>query len=191
MIRERSRAGRAAAACLVLAACAGGRAPSRPVAHVPVAKGALSLEAANARWRGARCELVSPLEVRKGPDDRGWHSSGRILIDQPGSRRFYLHVLVSGPEALGPFYVQRSVQPGARLVSTGWTLAKPAEGKGPYLELQFDRSAARARFEFQETSSFSSANFPLERLGEVEQYLRLNILKVALASDELQDVPAY
>jgi hypothetical protein len=173
-----------------LGACQAGRRPPAPVAHVPVAKGSLTLEAANARWQGASCELTVPLQIKGSPDDEGWHGSGKILINQPGTKRFYMYFAVTDPQAAGIFYSGKAIQPGARLTSRGWRLQRPDEQKGPYLDLQFERSTARARLQFQATGSFSSANFPLDRLAEVEQYVRLNLLRVAFSDEELVDVPS-
>src|SRR5262245_10885239 len=178
-------------ATVSLVACAGGRMPPAAVAMTPVAKRSLTLDAANARWQGAKCELLMPVDVKKGADAEGWHHSGRILVAAPGKRKgFYLHVNVSQPETLGMFYSGKSVQPGVTAVSGGWKLQKPEEGKGPYLEVQSDRAPAKARVEFQAMGSFSSSGFPLDRLGEIEQYVRLNLFKVTAAADEeLVDVP--
>ena len=191
---ERSAGALAAlATSLSLVACVAGRRPPAPVVLTPVPKGSLTLEAANTRWQGARCELQAPLELSKGADDEGWHRSGMIWVEQPGKGRkkgFYLYVNVSRPETLGMFYSGKTVQPGVTAVASGWKLKNPGEGKGPYLELQFDRAAARARLEFRTLRSFSSSGFPLDRLGEIEQYVRLNLFKVTAAADEeLVDVP--
>jgi hypothetical protein len=173
--------------CL-LAGCAWGPKPGTPPAlgrakDLPP----LSLEAANARWQGARCRTRLPIELKSGPDGRGWYSNGAggLYVQGTGNdTAFHIYVRASQRDP----QPGRSIGPGTELVAEGWELQKPDENKGPVLVLRFASHPGRMRFEFKTPSAFSTSGFPLSRLAEVEQYVRLYVLDVEAADEQLVPV---
>jgi hypothetical protein len=162
-------------------ACASARPEGEPTA--PAAPDA-ALEAATRRWQGARCRLTLPLEVRRQADE--WTTSGPVYVakDEGGGHEFYFQLLVESRETLGAAFEGDLLRADTPLVAEGWRFKDAESQKGPYLELRFADQTARARVEFRGVRQFNFDDFPLSRLGEVEDYCRQTLFKVEAATGE-------
>lgn len=149
-----------------------------------LAKGDASRAEANRRWGGARCRLLFDVPVRKGKDGDGWSKSTYIV---PAAGRKVrtgniVAILRVSDRDLLPGGVVRA---GTSFVADGWTFEDPKGRDGIQLELRFEGIAARARLTFAGTFGKS---FDADDLGEIERWVRLDILDVSAADERLDDV---
>jgi hypothetical protein len=146
----------------------------------------LTLEQANQRWAGASVRTRIPLGFNKGPDDNGfyWSGAGGLnVVDANGKPSFNVYPKVDNRGALR--LVDGDLAAGAALVVEGWRLQKPKDNEGAYLVLRFRDQPATMRVEFKTKSAFGTSGFPMNRLSEVEQFIRLNVFEVTTADEQL------
>lgn len=170
--------------CLLVGALiAGGRVASAS-AEAP------ALAQANARWRGARCRIRYDIEIKKGTNKEGWSRSPIMLSSGGNEKPFNFLFEVSNRDALAGILRDGRVPAGTDFVAAGWNLVDPAKQRGLYLELRFANAPVTARWWFIGRGHVSGDSFPLERLEQVERYLRIDAFALAAANDQLVAVPA-
>ncbi len=148
-----------------------------------IAKGDASLDEANRRWGGARCRLLFDVPVKKGKDRDGW-SKSVYIVPAPGRKVLKGNMgalLRVSNRDLVPGGV---VRVGTAFVADGWTFEDPKGKDGLQLELRFEGIDARARLSF--VGAFGK-DFDADDLGEIERWVRLDILDVSPADERLDD----
>jgi hypothetical protein len=164
-------------ACRGLAWTVLGLAAAAWLAGAGEATAALSLNEANAFWRGAACALRIPIEIKSGRDGAGWSRSPHFGLYDPLERVLFWTFWVSDRAALAPVLRGAVLAPGTMFEARGWRLLKPRAEEGVTLELRLRDAPVDARFEFQRRGSVAHDSLPLSRLDQVERYLRLEVFQ--------------
>lgn len=116
-----------------------------------------------------------------GPTENGAYTSN------PFEAWAAARISVSDLAALRPILRAGSIPPGTTFIAEGWRLEDPKRGKGPVLELRFADFPVRAQIRFVVGLR---KQLPLDKLGIVDLWLRLNIFQMSAVDEQLVDVPA-
>lgn len=169
---------------VAMVACASGRRDAertaQPVAVSGVAAEPVTLETVNRRWRGSRCQIRVPLDIKKGTDRAGWSEGKWIEAPTlPGDRKVEIRMTVSDRDLLvreGYLYRKRSIRAGTMFVAQGWTLTNPKRQKGLVLDLTLEGTPVQARMEFGKADE-------LDDLEDVERLTRIELFQVLGAAE--------
>jgi hypothetical protein len=146
------------------------------------------LDAANRRWRGARCRTRMEIAVKKGTDGDGWSRSEWLWYSAKKSGNERVLVLVKGADALRGRYAGRTLPIGVELVAAGWATDGEDGGGDLYLELEHPEIGVRARVYYYASWV---GRVSVKRLPEFERWARLELLEIVSTPEEqLVDVPS-
>lgn len=149
------------------------------------------LERANQRWKGARCRIRYDLKIKRGKNDEGWSRSPIMWYQERGEEPFHLIFEVSDRARLAAVMAGDFVPVGTEFVVEGWHLVRPGEQRGLALDMRFAAAPeVVARWWFKDEQAFSPETFPLQRLEQVERYMRIQAVALAAADERLAAVPA-
>lgn len=137
-----------------------------------------ALEEANRLWRGATCTLLAPIEIKSGKDADGWSRSPHYGMYEELERPFFWTFWVSNRSALAPLLRGDLLPPGTVLTAKGWRLIEPERGMGVTLDMRLRDAPVDVRWQFQRRGSFGRDSVPLDRLEQVERYLRIELFEV-------------
>jgi hypothetical protein len=152
--------------------------------------GSALLAEANARWSGARCRIRYDIEIKEGRDREGWSRSRIMLFAPAGEKPFNVIFEVSDRAALAAVLRDGRVPAATDFIGEGWRLAEPEKGRGLYLELRFAAApAVHARWWFIGRGHVSADSFPVERLDQVERYMRIEAFAIASADQRFPTAP--
>lgn len=135
--------------------------------------GPLTLSNVNSRWKGASARTRINLPVKKGSSKEGWSSSEWMRAEGEAIK---MRFSVNRREDLREVLPQKNLLAGVELVCDGWSVQNPKKGMGIQVDFHFVNYTARARAEF---------NTDLEHLGDVERFLRFNVMAVTRADERL------
>ncbi|MFN7972292.1 MAG: hypothetical protein U0166_08075 [Acidobacteriota bacterium] len=145
------------------------------------------IDRVNEKWSGARCTLRIPIELDRRSNRKGWYGSD-LLAARTGSEEkgFFIVFLTESKEKLAGILEDGTVPVGTELVAHGWRLE--TEDEGLILDLKFADADVKAMYRMRPLGM--DGDMPIERLDQVEQYMRLDVFKVAPRDETLKDVPA-
>jgi hypothetical protein len=148
------------------------------VTPVPISSAApepVTIDTVNRRWKGARCQIRFPIEIKKDRDDNGWsHSDWLKAPSLPDDKELKIRLLVSDREALvrsGYLSQKKVLRPGTAFIAQGWRLENPNKEKGLMLDLRFESLPIQARMEFK-------GGDRLDDLELVEQAMRIDLFQL-------------
>ena len=146
------------------------------------------LDAANRRWRGARCRTRMEITVKKGVDGDGWSRSKYLWWDrEKKSGNHRVLVLFTRSDAIRSRYRGGEVPIGVELVAVGWA-TDDEKGGDLFLELEHPEIGARVRVYYYDAWV---GRVSASRLPEFERWARLEFLEmVSTPEEQLVDVPA-